>query len=531
MILALIEKELRQHGAMMFLFLLLSSCGMFLLQSNQLLSLSGGSALYLVAWMLLVILPLGCLVLGNALIAAEFRQKTQVFLDGLPLPRWRMVAVKYLFGLAATQFTSILLLDTMLFTARQSEFIQWPFATLLAVKTVFWSWFCWSAIFALSFLGRYRMVVGLAVVLGLMWAQHEGGVLVNRFGPFELVSERFAFERYDYPVEELGTTGLIAVALTLLGFSLALTRDATLATMLSERMSSREKLVFISLLITGLMVLGAVAERADKVDPLDMPDSVDIADDLVQVSAAAAVTEPREDERSAMQLHAEKAANMIREMAVYLRIKKLPPLFLLHRRDLEKEEFQNGDLDSRQGYLLRLNMLKTQPSSLMLQSQVIEKLLDAKQHMRLNSDSRRWILKGFANWWPRYSTSQPNPLTSEIFANETEFVYGETTIVAKNLVQWKLFRKQLQDESNEGLIAMVGIETIWQQDQAACREFLIGALGYAAPHDFRASIHDWWYSTSYLLRSTVHMELEDLASLWTAALRNKVSFQAESQPQ
>ena len=530
MILALIEKELRQHGAMIFLFFLLTCTGMFLLQSNELLSLSGGSVLHIVAWMLLVFLPLGCLVLGNALIAAEFRQKTQVFLDGLPLPRWKMVAVKYVFGLAATQLTAALLLGTMLFGAWQSEFIQWPFATLLAIKTACWSWFCWSTIFALSFLGRYRMAVGLVVVLGLLWAQNVGGVLVNRFGPFELVSERFAYERYDYPIKELWTTGVIAVALTLLGFSMALIRDATLSTMLSERMSSREKLVIISLLVAGLMTLSAVAERVEKVDPLDMPDSVDIVDELVNVSAAAAVVKPTEDERKAMRLHAENAAKIIREVAVYLRIRKFPPLFLLHRRDLENEEYQNGELNSRQGYLLRLNMLETQPSSLTLQSQVIEKLLDANQHNRLNSDTRGWILKGFAYWWPRHSPSEPIAVASERFANEDEFVLGQTTMVAKNLVQWKLFRKQLQAEENEGLIALVGIETIWRQDQAACREFLSAVLGYAAPHDFRASVHDWWYSTSYLLRTTVRMNFEDLASKWTSALRNKVPGQTELQP-
>ena len=537
MILALFEKEIRQHGAMLFLLLLLTYSGMFVMQSNELLSLSGGSVFYLVAWMLMVILPLGCLVLGNALIATEFRQKTQVFLDGLPLPRWKLVAVKYLFGLAATEFISALLLGTMLFNAWQSEWINLRFAVLLAIKTGCWSWFCWATIFAMSFLGRYRMMIGLTVVLGLMWAQQVGGVLVNRFGPFELISERFAHERVEYPSMELWSTGGLIVALTVLGFSLALIRDATLATMLSERMSSREKLVIFSIGIAGLMIMGAVADRAEKVDPLDMPDSVDIVDGIVNVSAAAAVAEPTEEERKAMQLHAESAVRAIREIAAYLNIKKFPPLFLLHRRDLDKEEFQDGELDSRQGYLLRLNMLNTQPSSPLLQSQFIEKLLDAKQHYRLNSDSRGWILKGFAQWWPRHSQSEHNEPSEQSSVTSASLAIGnadrfrETTIVAENLVQWKRFRKQLETTSDEGLIASVGIETIWRQDQAACREFLTAALGYAAPYDFRASVHDWWYSTAVLVRTTLHMNLDELASKWTALLRSETLSEWESHPQ
>ena len=61
MIRALVEKEIRQHGSMIFLFLILINAGMVILQSNQALALSGGSGFAIVAWMLLVILPLGCL--------------------------------------------------------------------------------------------------------------------------------------------------------------------------------------------------------------------------------------------------------------------------------------------------------------------------------------------------------------------------------------------------------------------------------------------------------------------------------------
>ncbi len=55
MITALIEKELRQHGSMIVLFWILIGIGLFLLESNVLLSEIGGSNFYLVRWLLMII--------------------------------------------------------------------------------------------------------------------------------------------------------------------------------------------------------------------------------------------------------------------------------------------------------------------------------------------------------------------------------------------------------------------------------------------------------------------------------------------
>ena len=516
MIRALLEKEIRQHGSMIFLFLILINAGMVILQSNQALSLSGGSGFAIVAWMLLVILPLGCLVLGNALIAVEFRQKTQIFLEGLPLPRWKMVAVKYMFGLVVTLLSSLLLLGTSILGAWRSEALNTTFILLLILKSVGWSWFCWAAIFALSFLGRYRMVIGIAVVLGLIWMQQFGGIQVNRFGPFELIGDQFAYERSEVPVQELWITVGLVAALTTFGFSLALVRDATLATMLSEKMSSREKLVVISLVIAGLMVFGSVIERVEKTDPLDLPDSIDLVIGPVTVSTAAAVAKPTDEERMALQAHADEAAATLQSVAEYLKIDKLPPLFLLHRRDLEISEFQNGELDSRQGYLLRLNMIKTDPSSPVLRSQIIDKVLDVHQHYRLDSDSRGWIIKGFSYWWPRRgSKEQVDAPTLEKLRSLRDIEFK-----ADDLVHWKRFRKSRGEGFEEGMFAAMGIETISRKDPDECREFLSRVLGYSAPHDIRASVHDWWYSTPSMMKKVLKMDLHDFVQQWTATMQS-----------
>ena len=83
----------------------------------------------------------------------------------------------------------------------------------------------------------------------------------------------------------------------------------------------------ISLGIAGLMIAGSIAERVEKTDRLDLPDSVDIFLGPTTVSAAAAVVKPTEDERNAIKAHADSAAILLRDVADFLELKKLPPLF------------------------------------------------------------------------------------------------------------------------------------------------------------------------------------------------------------
>lgn len=530
MIAALFEKEFRQHGSMILLFWMFISIGLYLLRSNYVLSSVGGSGFYLVGWLLFVIFPLACLVLGNALIATEFRQKTQIFLEGLPLPRWKMVAVKYCCGLVVALLTALLPLVMTIASGWDEEGLDGSFLTLILIKTSMWAWFAWSAIFPFSLLGRYRMMVGLTVVLGLVFAQNLGGVPVTRFGPFDLIGDQFAYERFVYPIQSLWITVALIVLFTTAGFAMSLSRDATLATMLAEKMSTREKTAMIALGITGLMIGASLIERVEKTDPLDLPDSVDIVDSAATVSIAAAVAQPTAAEREAMQQHAESAAKLLREAAEFLKIKKLPPLFLVHRRDLDATELEDGEIDSRQGCLVRLNILKTPTTDLTYQSHVIEKLLDANQHYRLNSDSRGWILEGFSHWWPRRKlTGGPSDSVSQDSSKVTSETTNEQSevqsVTAHDLLHWKKFRKGLP-AGTAGRLAAQNIQALWASDERGCQGFLAAVLGYCAPHDVRATLHDGWYNVPSLVRQHLRTDLRGLAASW-----NKAVSSAQQVPQ
>lgn len=533
MIAALVEKELRQHGSMIVFFWMFIAIGLFLLKSNDVLSSVGGSGFYLVGWLLFVLFPLACLVLGNALIATEFRQQTQIFLEGLPLPRRKMVAVKYCCGLVVAVLTALMPLVLTIASGWDAEALSGSFLILIVIKTSMWAWFAWSAIFPFSLLGRYRMMVGLTVVLGLIFAQNLGGVPVTRFGPFELIGDQFAYERFEYPVDALWITAGLIVLFTCAGFAMALARDATLASMLAEKMSTRERTAMIALGIAGMMIAASLIERVEKTDPLDLPDSIDVVDASATVSIAAAVAQPTDAERDAMQQHAESAARQLNEVAEFLGIKKLPPLFLVHRRDLDAVELEDGEIDSRQGCLVRLNVLKTPPTDLTYQSHVIEKLLDANQHYRLNSDTRGWILQGFACWWPRrtFTEDQLNAAknASKAASSSTVGKSDEKSITVDALVHWKKFREILPP-GFAGSLASRNVEALWSKDERGCRDFLAATLGYCAPHDVRATIHDRWYNVPSLVRQHLKTDLQGLAVQWNKAASSAPSSTESPSP-
>jgi len=88
------------------------------------------------------------------------------------------------------------------------------------------------------------------------------------------------------------------------------------------------------------------------------------------------------------------------------------------------------------------------------------------------------------------------------------------------LQHWLKFKEDL-DEEAAATVAGIGVLTLGKSDTVNRQQFLSAVLGYAAPHDFRAALHDAMNSVPTLLRVSTGLDLDTLAQQWTAALHDQ----------
>lgn len=507
----LLAKELRQHAltlAFLFLVLLL---GLASIVGNTTLRRTGGGGFEAVHLLLCSFVPLACLVLGQVLIATEFRQKTQLFLEGLPLPRWRMLAVKFSLGLAVMTVSVAAALCVAWHHARGSEAMTPRFATLLALKSAGWLWFFYTLCFAHSFLGRYRVPFGLALFFGWL-ALTSAGVRIAAFGPFALVDQRFAYEREVLPVEALAISAALGLGLAGLGFTLGLVRDATVASLLAEKMSSREKVFMTFLSVAVMMVAGYLFEHYKNSTPVQMPGALEARHGVVQVFASAAVDAPTPAELAALDQVSKRAAEELGALADYLGCKTFPPIFIVHRRDLKGGEWSDGNLKTAQGVLVRANLTEAKFDEASLHSWLVRHTLLAHTSGLAGRERHAWVLDGIGVWWPRRGRG----IDSDWLAPARMAMPADFS--ARHLAKWMTLRRDAGLKPARALAA-TGLATLAQRHGPdALQRFLSAMYSRAEPHDFRGWFSDIIHPARGRLRAATGVDEETFVAEWRAAL-------------
>lgn len=511
MIRGLIEKELRQHGFALGFLLLLPFAGLILISSHGLIRRAGGGGFESVRLLLYFFLPLACLVLGQLLIASEFRQKTQLFLEGLPLPRGWMLAVKFCLGFALVLITSALGLGYVAWNAQHTEAMTSRFAALLFLKTAGWTAFTYTLCFAHAFLGRYRMIFGVAVVGGLFYCSSLG-VPISEFGPFALLDARFAYERFIWPVKALAVTGGLALLLAALGFYLGLVRDATVAALLAEKMSSREKLFFTLLTLVVLLVGGEVSERRKTSTPVQMPGAAEARHGVVHVLASAAVDAPSREETAALQRTADAVAAELGALTDYLGCETYPPIFIVHRRDLAAKDLAPGGLKPKQGLLVRANLTAKDFKIEALHEWLLRESLGVHTSGIVDRERNAWAYDAIQWWWPR---SQHGTKTAiDEAQREVHAMAKIPTFTPAEIHTWFSVRKNLGD-NNADVLAGSSLAVLAEgHSLEGVHRFLAARFGREEPSDARAWWHDVTWSTRARLRSTTGWSEYAVTNQW-----------------
>jgi hypothetical protein len=507
----LVAKELRQHAfTLAFLFLVLL-VGLAAIVGNSSLRRSVGVGFEAVHLLLCTFVPIACLVLGQVLIATEFRQQTQLFLEGLPLPRWRMLAVKFALGLGVLIAAVAAALYVAWLRARGAEAMTLRFATLLALKSAGWVWFFYTLCFVHSFLGRYRIPFGVALFFA--WLGLNGaGVNIAAFGPFALVDQRFAYEREVLPVEELVVTAALGLGLAVLGFGLGLVRDATVASLLAEKMSSREK-VFMTFLIVAMAMLGAyLFEHYKNSTPVQMPGATEARHGVVLVLASAAVDAPTREESAALEHVAKRAAEELGALADYLGCKTFPPVFIVHRRDLKGGEWSDGELKPTQGVLVRANLTDKAFDETSLHTWLVRQTLLAQSSGLAGRERHAWVLDGIGEWWPR----RDRGLDDAWLAPARQAMPADFS--ARHLAVWFTLSRAAGEKPARELAA-TGLTIFGQRHGTdALRRFLSAMYVRAQPNDFRGWFSDILRPARSRLHSATGVDEKAFVAEWRAAL-------------
>ena len=512
----LLTKELRQHGyTLTFLFVMLLGA-LALIGGNSMLRRATGGGFAAVHLLHHTYVPLVCLVLGQILIATEFRQKTQLFLEGLPLPRWRMLAVKFALGLVVLSGAVAAALFVAWQSARGSEALTPRFAALLALKSAGWVWFLYTLCFAHAFLGRYRVIFGVTLFFAFL-ALSGSGVRLSDFGPFALVDERFAYERHVFPGSALAVAGATGLGLAALGFALGLVRDASVASLLAEKMSSREKVVMALVMVAVLSLSTWLFDHYKTATPVRMPGAFEAQRGVVRVFASAAVDAPSREETAALERTANRAAEELGALAEYLGCKTFPPVFIVHRRDLAAREYRNGELKPSQGAMVRVNLTASGFDESSLHEWLVRAALGAHTGGLAERERNAWPLDGLASWWPGRGDPQiAAALDPKWSALARKALPADFT--ARHLDAWHSLRRDAT-QLGASALAETGLSVLAQRHGPEARQrFLAAMFRDARAADFRGWFADVVRSRRSRLRAAAGFGEGELVAEWRAAL-------------
>jgi hypothetical protein len=391
---ALLLKEWREHrGPWLLLNLLVAILLLLMLVAEEQYA-EKGSLFELLRVPSMLLCSVGALFAAHRLVVREYGQRTQLFLEALPLSRTRILVTKLVLGTAVLLLPLALSLLVLWSRAREHEDVSARFVLLLALRAGTPVLLGWSLFALAGLLGRYRNPLYLFLAIATFAADHLTGFDLSHSGPFALLGADFAFERHRIPWDDLVVCWALTAAAGALCFGLVLYRDGTLAELFSQRMSHREK-VFIACVLVGLFTVITMMDEAKKRQPFTLHEAEKARVKESAVQVAFGVGFPRERARRM----AEQLADSLLSLSDYLGLERLPAVAVLPIRELDADVFQRAKLEKADGVVVRANLAAPDFDPRAFEAFLFrEVLIQASDGMVLREE-RQWLLDGFTTWW------------------------------------------------------------------------------------------------------------------------------------
>lgn len=416
----LLLKELRQHGVWLVLLKVLTWIVFVLIARASIADGTGGGTFFGISQGLYYFLPIPIFIICHLLVAVEFRRQTRLFLEGLPLPRWRMIAVKAALVLFLSAMMSGGAVLMGLFISAGTEAITPRFLSILIVSAVIWAWFLASLFFLISFLGRYKVVVMLTLIFGLSWMMNESSVPVGDFPPFALI-QRFGFERDLWPELALWQTALISLGLFSAAFTIGLAKEGSVAAILGDKMSYRERMLLgasIAIVLTAAMVW-----HVPPAEPFRLPGAVEEEAGGVRVSVSPEDQNQPVDEEV---LLAAYLARRIAEKRDWLGIppNEFPPVYVVEKTGMGDEKIDWEDVEGDRVVLMYADYREPGFSKETLLAYSMSWALSVHSNRRVDKEHCYWIVCGIEGLFEMETADEERRQAREKLAFDTVNDHG-----------------------------------------------------------------------------------------------------------
>ncbi|MEM9193366.1 MAG: ABC transporter permease [Myxococcota bacterium] len=506
---ALLRKERQHHGPFLLILALVVLPIAGLTMAGVAFAPASLTLFEAHAFFLRLFVPLIGLVLGNRLIVAEYQNRTQLFLEGLPMQRWEMVLLKYALGLLALESAAVgHLLLTALFAVTREPVDGW-FLFVMASRTVAWTFAVWGFLFAMGFTGRFRLAIYTSLVFLIFALDSLTGAELGRFGLFAVVDQTLPLERETMPWSDLAVTFAIGAGFSVVGTGLAIVNEGSLAESLSRKMSAREKSAVGAILLIGLIAISA-ADPKTEAPPFAFPQDAAV---LRSEQAPIVIAYDSDDEATTT-----AAAKIMDELEATLgplpdRLgwDSLPQIRLASSAALDGRTFEPVGLGEGDGVLVRGALFEADLDRSGLYTTVVREAILAHTHRRANFEPRAFFLDGFS----RRIGERSDDATTRRRAGVAS---TQVTIDRDLVIHWYRAREMLGRPMADALAAsgLQALESLIGPDGIAQ---IARALFQAPPKDdFRSLGERWSLALPELIEEQSWKSFDDWLEAWRAEL-------------
>jgi len=499
---ALLRKELREHGVVLGALYLLQAL-VFLGQRWR--GDDGGGAFVPLRPFVLSMGALGALVVSNRLVVREYAGRTQLFLETLPVARWRVALVKFSLGAAAALLPVALAFVSCALSARGTEPVTARYLAIVGARTGVAMLVVFAFAFMAGMLGRYRLGLWLMLLLTAFTLEEKAKLPLRQVALLRLLGEDLPFERHVFPVEALWAAGAFGLGCLAVAAALALAREGAVATFLAQRMTSREKVFFVGLSFAYVGMWAVIDAR-------EVRPTFDLVDGRrAQVGRSTVGVAPSQAWRAApAQQAADRAAQLLESFREWLGIDASVRLFLLPSQELDPDVFLRAGLPKTDGVVIQAALADPALDVQAMDAFILGEYLNWYSRERAAREPMAWFAQGLVRWWVDRRT--PGFLQLDHARAAFALPHGLT---ARDIRQWATTQERLGECVSAAVAERLTETLVDRLGEARLRLGAQKALAQRPPDDVRGT---WTNPDPERVLGEAGLTLDELAAAAGGAL-------------